>query len=71
MLCPVCSSYDTEIMSDLEIEQFSEVMYKCKSCNSVFTHTRETVIVVKDSQEDSFMGHCKDCVDGDCECIEN
>jgi formate dehydrogenase maturation protein FdhE len=71
MICPVCGSYDNEIVSKLDSDQFHEYVLKCNVCESTFTKTRDSVIMVEDKQEDSFLGHCKDCVDGDCECIEN
>lgn len=72
MKCPICRGFDfTEI--DLVTDQFEEDLFTCNDCGTVVVKTHGAYVVVKDSAEDSFIGHICECdgvCDGDCECVE-
>jgi uncharacterized protein YbaR (Trm112 family) len=65
MLCPVCKTHDQYSQSALKTEGFSQQQLTCSECGSVWSIHHGMVVLVSDTQENSFLQVLTDCVESD------
>ena len=64
MKCPVCKGTDFKA-HDLQVEGFSEGIFECRTCGSIWSLQHGLVEIIKDSQKDSFLGATPECGESD------
>lgn len=64
MMCPVCKNHE-HVKFDLHAEGFSEAIFQCKICATVWSVNHGLTEIVRDSQEKSFLQAMSECVEGD------
>jgi len=64
MKCPVCKSTDFKA-NDLHVEGFSEGIFECLTCGTIWALQHGLVEIIRDSQESSFLGATSECVESD------
>lgn len=56
MKCPVCGSAE-HLDINLQSDSFYEGISECSVCDSVYAVNHDVAIIVKDTQENTFLGN--------------
>jgi hypothetical protein len=65
MKCPVCKTHEQYVEMDLHAAGFAEDIITCRICGTVWSINHGASVIVKDSQEKSFLAATTDCVESD------
>lgn len=65
MKCPICKSNEPHNKLNLHAEGFAEEIVTCKICGAVWSISHGATLIIRDSQEDSFLAAGSECVEAD------